>query len=240
MEPEGPRFRNRVRLSHKGRPLEELTIARCASLGRGPVRPSRGDRLPCWTDSTSGEIEPLLSGTTKAHSAGFVRQPRVIATVAPRGRALRSTRVSAGQLESHGCLQGQRPVFVPPDVPPRSRLRSTTGSAGRTERARKPLRAARSAEGSNPSPSASDSRCSALPVKRGYRRKWPRGPLAVATATGFSRPSCAGWVAKTSVEPSGSGARLEVELGFTRRKLDSRRTLPVAFPSASWGRTSIV
>jgi hypothetical protein len=70
-------FRNHARLSHKGRPLEELTIARCASLRRGPVRPSRGDRPPCRPDSTSGEIEPLLSATTKDHSAGFVRQPRV-------------------------------------------------------------------------------------------------------------------------------------------------------------------
>jgi hypothetical protein len=73
----GGRCRLRVRLSHKGRPLEELTIARCASLGRGPVRPSRCDRPPCRTASTSAEIEPLLSATTKDHSAGFVRQPRV-------------------------------------------------------------------------------------------------------------------------------------------------------------------
>jgi hypothetical protein len=34
------------------------------------------------------------------------------------GVRLRSTRASAGQLESHGWLQGQRPVFVPRDVPP--------------------------------------------------------------------------------------------------------------------------
>jgi hypothetical protein len=60
------------RLSHKGRPLEEFTIPPCASLGRAPVRPSRGDRSPCRTDSTPGEIQPLLSPTTNDHPAGFV------------------------------------------------------------------------------------------------------------------------------------------------------------------------
>jgi len=35
---------------------------------------------------------------------------------ATSGVRLRSTR-AGGQLESHGCLQGQRPVFVPPTFP---------------------------------------------------------------------------------------------------------------------------
>jgi hypothetical protein len=45
-------------------------------------------------------------------------------------------------------------IFVPPDVPPRCRLRSKSGVAGYSGRSRKPLTAFRSSEGSNPSPSA--------------------------------------------------------------------------------------
>jgi hypothetical protein len=101
-------------LGHAVRFGEDLADQLCVGTLAHPPNLLRGLALTVW----------FLAAHIRAPASAWLRQ-----SLRDVGVRLRSTRASAGQLESHGCLQGQRPVFVPPDVPPARRLGSGSGFA---------------------------------------------------------------------------------------------------------------
>jgi hypothetical protein len=91
-----------------------------------------------WTTSCTRSCG--RTGSTSTQTAPRRLRARAAATLrrAP-GMAHSGQRKPARVTRAAAWLHGQRPFFVPPDVPPTSELGSTTGFLARTERARKPL-----------------------------------------------------------------------------------------------------